>query len=74
MFQTILPKSMLTKKKKYKRTRQKRKYVDLPLSSLSFSAVFSRRQAPSSCNDSENSERKWEYTQKIYKIDYKIKK
>jgi hypothetical protein len=33
----------------------------LPLSSSSFNAVFSRRQAPISLNDSENSEKEMDY-------------
>jgi len=36
--------------------RVKKVFINLPLSSSSFNAVFARRQAPISRNDSENSE------------------
>jgi outer membrane usher protein FimD/PapC len=44
-------------KQKQKKDKRMKFSFTLPLSSSSFNAVFSRRQAPISRNDSENSEK-----------------
>lgn len=53
---TVEMQKILRKKKSSEELENHDNIFHLPLSSSSFNAVFSRRQAPNSRNDSENSE------------------